>query len=63
MEDSPWPDGAKCCVCLTFDLDAEWVFMGNHPEVAEMPRRYSQGEYVWNAQIIPGCWICSTGTM
>ena len=48
-----WPDGARCCVCLTFDLDAEWVFMGNHPEVAEMPRRYSQGEYVWNARIIP----------
>ena len=48
-----WPDGARCCVCLTFDLDAEWVFMGNHPEVAGMPRRYSQGEYVWNAGVIP----------
>ncbi|MCW3988512.1 MAG: hypothetical protein NWE88_00370 [Candidatus Bathyarchaeota archaeon] len=44
-----WPNGAKCSVCLTFDLDAEWVFQRNHPEVAEMPRRLSQGEYIWNA--------------
>jgi len=48
-----WPDGARCCVCLTFDLDAEWVFMGNHPGVAEMPRRLSQGEYVWRAKVVP----------
>ena len=53
MEHDIWPNGAKCSVCLTFDLDAEWVFQGNHPEVAEMPRRLSQGEYVWNAKIIP----------
>jgi peptidoglycan/xylan/chitin deacetylase (PgdA/CDA1 family) len=48
-----WPDGKRCCVCLTFDLDAEWVFMGNRPEVAEMPRMRSLGEYVWNANVIP----------
>ena len=48
-----WPDGNRCCVCLTFDLDAEWVFMGNIPETANMPRRLSLGEYVWNANIIP----------
>ena len=48
-----WPDGAKCNVGLTFDLDAEWVFQRNHPEVVGMPRRLSQGEYVWNAKIIP----------
>ncbi len=48
-----WPGGARCCVCLTFDLDAEWVFMGNDPAVAEMPRKFSQGEYVWRAGIIP----------
>jgi hypothetical protein len=52
-DDDIWPNGARCCVCLTFDLDAEWVFMGNHHEVAEMPRRLSQGEYVWNARIMP----------
>jgi peptidoglycan/xylan/chitin deacetylase (PgdA/CDA1 family) len=38
---------------LTFDVDAEWVFMGNIPETANMPRRLSLGEYVWNANIIP----------
>jgi len=29
MVESVWPSGARCSVCLTFDLDAEWVFMGN----------------------------------
>jgi hypothetical protein len=29
MVESAWPSGARCSVCLTFDLDAEWVFMGN----------------------------------
>ncbi|MCW3992720.1 MAG: polysaccharide deacetylase [Candidatus Bathyarchaeota archaeon] len=48
-----WPEGARCCACLTFDLDAEWVFMGNDPAVAGMPRRLSQGEYVWRAGVIP----------
>lgn len=38
---------------MTFDLDAEWVFMGNIPETANMPRRLSLGEYVWNANVIP----------
>ena len=32
MVESAWPSGARCSVCLTFDLDAEWVFMGNDPE-------------------------------
>jgi len=53
MVESVWPDGARCSVCLTFDLDAEWVFMGNDPGVAEMPRKFSQGEYVWRANLIP----------
>ncbi len=53
MGENIWPDGAKCSVCFTFDLDAEWVFQGNNPEVAVMPRQLSQGEYVWNAKIIP----------
>ena len=30
-------------------LDAEWVFIVNRPEVAVMPRQYSQREYIWNA--------------
>ena len=48
-----WPDGKRCCVCLTFDLDAEWVFMGTIPETADMPRRLSLGNYVWDAHVIP----------
>ena len=50
---SLWPDGKRCAVCFTFDLDAEYVFMGNMPEVAKMPRVLSQGDYVWRAGIIP----------
>ena len=48
-----WPEGKKCAACFTFDLDAEWVFMGNRPEVANMPRTKSLGEYVWIANVIP----------
>ena len=47
-----WPENSKCCVNITFDLDAEWVFMGNVPETANMPRRLSMGTYVWHSQII-----------
>jgi len=43
----------RCAACFTFDLDAEYVFMGNRPEVAEMPRMLSQGDYVWRARVIP----------
>lgn len=50
---SVWPNGKKCAVCYTFDLDAELVFMGNNPDVANMPRVVSQGSYVWRAGIIP----------
>ncbi|MGQ9680428.1 MAG: polysaccharide deacetylase family protein [Candidatus Bathyarchaeia archaeon] len=48
-----WPNNSQCCVCLTFDVDAEWVFMGNKPQVARMPRMLSQGEYEWRANTIP----------
>ena len=51
--ESVWPDGNRCAACFTFDLDAEWVFMGNDPSVADKPRIKSQGEYVWNSNIIP----------
>ena len=50
---SVWPDDMQCAACFTFDLDAEWVFMGNDPSVADKPRIRSQGEYVWNSDIIP----------
>ena len=48
-----WPHSYKCAACFTFDLDAEYVFKGNYPEVEEMPRVISQGDYVWRAGIIP----------
>lgn len=47
-----WPHGNKCAACLTFDLDAEYVFMGNDPGVADMPRVLSQGTYVWRENIV-----------
>jgi peptidoglycan/xylan/chitin deacetylase (PgdA/CDA1 family) len=53
MVENIWPGGNRCCVCLTFDVDAEWVFMGNKPQVAKMPRTFSQGEYEWRAGTIP----------
>jgi peptidoglycan/xylan/chitin deacetylase (PgdA/CDA1 family) len=51
--DSVWPDGSQCAVSLSFDLDAEYVFMGNDPTVKEKPRMLTQGDYVWRAKIIP----------
>jgi hypothetical protein len=50
---SVWPNGKKCAVCFTFDLDAEYVFMGTNPDVKNMPRVLSQGDYVWRSGIIP----------
>jgi peptidoglycan-N-acetylglucosamine deacetylase len=47
-----WPDGNQCCVCLSFDVDAEWVFMGNDPKVANQPRKLSLGEYEWRSNAI-----------
>jgi len=52
MSKSVWPNGKKCAVCFTFDLDAEYVFKGNNPNLDEMPRVISQGEYVWRADVI-----------
>jgi peptidoglycan/xylan/chitin deacetylase (PgdA/CDA1 family) len=45
-----WPEGKQCCVCVSFDVDAEWVFMGNKPETANMPRRISLGRYEWDTE-------------
>jgi hypothetical protein len=57
-----WPNGNKCAVCLTFDCDAEYVFMGNKPEIAEMPRMKSLGEYEWNAPVYHAFSIYSIST-
>lgn len=48
-----WPKGKQCCACVTFDVDAEWVFMGNQPETANMPRRLSLGKYEWDSRAMP----------
>jgi peptidoglycan-N-acetylglucosamine deacetylase len=52
MANSVWPDGNQCCVCLSFDVDAEWVLMGNDPKVAGMPRRLSLGKYEWDSKAL-----------
>jgi peptidoglycan/xylan/chitin deacetylase (PgdA/CDA1 family) len=53
MDNYAWPDGNQCCVCMSFDVDAEWVFMGNDPKVASKPRMLSLGTYEWDSQAIP----------
>ena len=50
--DSVWPDGKRCAASFTFDLDAEYVFMGTNPDVANMPRVLTQGDYVWRSGIV-----------
>jgi peptidoglycan/xylan/chitin deacetylase (PgdA/CDA1 family) len=42
---SPWPDGARCAVTLTFDLDAESGWISRDPTVRERPGILSQGTY------------------
>ncbi|MCC7104271.1 MAG: polysaccharide deacetylase [Chloroflexi bacterium] len=41
----PWPDGAQCAVALTFDVDAESLWIGRDPENAHRPGVLSQGAY------------------
>ncbi len=47
-----WPDGKRCAAVFTFDLDAEYVFLGTNPAVANMPRVLTQGNYVWRSGIV-----------
>lgn len=42
---SPWPGGARCAVLLTFDFDAESLWLARDPKVAERPGVLSQGRY------------------
>lgn len=53
MSPTVWPNGNQCCVCFSFDVDAEYVFMGNDPKIATMPRRLSLGTYEWDSKAIP----------
>src|SRR4051794_8709047 len=40
-----WPDGKKIAVMLTFDFDAETLWLSRDPENAKRPGTLSQGTY------------------
>ena len=42
---SPWPDRARCVVMLTFDFDAETLWLSRDPRNARRPGVLSQGGY------------------
>ncbi|MBI3711214.1 MAG: polysaccharide deacetylase, partial [Proteobacteria bacterium] len=41
----PWPNGAKIAVCLTFDFDAESLWLARDPKNAELLATLSNGGY------------------
>ena len=46
MSDAPvWPNGAKCAVMLTFDFDAETLWISRNPDNWRRPGVLSQGTY------------------
>jgi peptidoglycan/xylan/chitin deacetylase (PgdA/CDA1 family) len=42
---SPWPRGARCAVSLTFDFDAETLWLARDRKTADLPGVMSQGRY------------------
>lgn len=42
---SPWPNGAQCAVMLTFDFDAETLWLSRDATNAKRPGTLSQGTY------------------
>jgi peptidoglycan/xylan/chitin deacetylase (PgdA/CDA1 family) len=40
-----WPNGAKCAVCLTFDFDAESLWLAKDAKNRELLATMSQGHY------------------
>ena len=42
---SPWPKGARCAVMLTFDFDAETLWLARDRKSADLPGVMSQGRY------------------
>ncbi len=38
-----WPNGVKCAVVLTFDFDAESLWLANDPRHRELPATLSRG--------------------
>ena len=45
MSAPTWPHGARCAAALTFDFDAETVWIGDDPANADRPGVLSQGTY------------------
>lgn len=44
MQSVTWPDGKRCCVVLSFDVDAETAFLGD-PHAQDRPGLLSMGRY------------------
>jgi hypothetical protein len=40
-----WPNGARVALCLTFDFDAESLWLARDPDNAERLATLSQGRY------------------
>jgi peptidoglycan-N-acetylglucosamine deacetylase len=40
-----WPDGVSCAACVTFDIDAETMWLVRDPENARRPAVMSQARY------------------
>jgi hypothetical protein len=40
-----WPGGAKCAAVLTFDFDAESIWLSRDPSLAEQLGLMSQARY------------------
>ena len=40
-----WPDSASCAAVISFDFDAEEVWIGEDPANADRPGTLSQGTY------------------
>lgn len=45
MNPIPWPENARCAVMLTFDFDAETLWLSRNPDNARRPGVLSQGQY------------------
>jgi len=43
--ETKWPEGVRCAVALTFDLDAETLWLSRNPQSADCPGVLSQGTY------------------
>lgn len=45
MNPIPWPENARCAVMLTFDFDAETLWLSRNADNARRPGVLSQGQY------------------